>query len=156
MVRRADPKETVFTVFVGNITRWYSDYEAIKRALRLREPIEDFVRTAIRMNHDGERDGSARALENDQLLPKDWEYVRCVMDILEPFKTWTNRLQKKYCNGYVADILPAMDELLTDLERAKVFYQSAGQSNHLLTSINNAWDVLNRFVVSLPVLTASF
>jgi hypothetical protein len=30
MVKRADPKETVFTVFVGNITRWSSDYEAIK------------------------------------------------------------------------------------------------------------------------------
>jgi hypothetical protein len=46
LVKRADPKETVFTVFVGNVTRWSSDYEAIKRAFRLREPIEDFVRTA--------------------------------------------------------------------------------------------------------------
>jgi hypothetical protein len=102
------------------------------------------------MNHDGERDGSARALETDALMPEDCEYIRCVMELLEPFKTWTNRLQKKNCNGYVADILPATDELLWDLERAKVFYQRAGQSTHLITSIKNAWDVLKRFADSPP------
>jgi hypothetical protein len=144
LVKEIDPLETVHTVFVGNVTRWSSDYESLQRALRLREAIEDFVRSAIRLNQDGERDGSQRALQHDELMPEDWEILRCVKDLLEPFKEWTKRLQVRYSNGCVADILPAMDELLSKLEKAKAFYRAAGHSEHIITMINNGWDVLDR------------
>ena len=146
------PDETVFTPRVGNITRWSSDYEAIQRAFRLREPIEQFIREAIRLNLNGERNGSPEALSNDQLLPEDWVMLRCVMDILEPFKVWTNRLQLRYSNGCVADVLPAMDELLAHMEDMKAFYTQEGNSAQLVTSINNGWDILNKYVCGLPSL----
>jgi hypothetical protein len=138
------PDETVHTLKVGNITRWSSDYEAIGRALRLREAIDDFVHNAIRRNENGERSRNLEALQHDELLPEDWELLRCIKDILEPFKTWTNRLQVRYSNGCVADILPAMDELLQGLERAKAEYQAQGSSPELIAMINNGWDVLNK------------
>jgi hypothetical protein len=84
-VKQSYPEETVHTLKVGNITRWSSDYEAIKRALRLREAIDEFVHNAIRRNENGERGPSAAALQHDELLPEDWELLRCVMDLLEPF-----------------------------------------------------------------------
>ena len=146
------PDETVFTPCVGNITRWSSDYEAIQCTFRVREPIEQFIREAILLNLYGERNGSPEALSNDQLLHEDWVMLRCVMDILEPFKVWTNRLQLRYSNGCMADVLPAMDELLAHMEDMKAFYTQEGNSAQLVTSINNGWDILNKYVCSLPFL----
>ena len=146
MVRSMLPEETVHRVKLGNITCWSSDYEAIQRSFRLREPIEEFIRQAIRLNQNGERDVSEQALIHDELLPEDWELLRSVKDILEPFKEWTNRLQVRYANGCVADILPTMDELLSSLEDAKAFYTAEGNSAHLVAMINNGWDILNKYV----------
>jgi hypothetical protein len=67
------------------------------------------------------------------------------MEILEPFRKWTKRLQKKHANGCISDILPALDELQTHLEQAKVQYGSMTGS-HVLTMINNGWAVLDKFV----------
>ena len=41
------------------------------------------------------------------------------MEILESFAEWSTRLQVKYPNGSIANILPVMDELLEILENAK-------------------------------------
>jgi hypothetical protein len=147
VVRRLYPAETVHTVFVGNITRWSSDYESILRAFRLREAIEDYVRTAIRQNRHGERDiRNDNGLVHDELLPEDWTFLLCVKDILTPFKEWTLRLQVRYSNGCVADILPAMDELLAHLEDLKVQF---AEEPHLLTMINNGWSIMDKYH-SLP------
>jgi hypothetical protein len=145
LVKEIDPTETVFTIRVGNITRWPSDDEAIKRAFSLRGAIQHFARGAIRLNQDGERDAPLHGLQHDELMPEDLEFVGCVMEIFEPFKPWTNRLQGKYSNGFVAEILPAMEELLSDLEQAKLFYQAEGHSGHLITMVNHGWDVLNKY-----------
>jgi hypothetical protein len=118
-----------------------SDYESILRAFRLREAIEEFIREAIRLNKNGERDASAAALVNDELLPEDWDMLRCIMEILGPFKEWSTRLQVRYCNGCVADILPAMDDLFNVLEDAKLRYRAVPE---LIPMINNAWMVLDK------------
>ena len=142
VVRRLYPTETVHTVFVGNITRWFSDYESILRAFRLREAIEDYVRTAIRQNRNGERDiRNDNGLVHNELLPEDWAFLLCVKEILAPFKEWTLRLQVRYSNGCVADILPAMDELLAHLEDLKVQF---AEEPHLLTMINNGWSIMDK------------
>jgi hypothetical protein len=142
VIRRLYSTETVHTVFVGNITPWSSDYESILCAFRLREAIKDYVRTAIRQNRNGERDVcNNNGLVHDELLPQDWTFLLCVKDILAPFKEWTLCLQVRYCNGCVADILPAMDELLAHLEDLKVQF---AEEPHLLTMINNGWTIMDK------------
>lgn len=78
---------------------------------------------------------------NDELLPEDWDMLRCIMEILGPFKEWSMRLQVRYCNGCVADILPAMDDLFNVLEDAKLSYRAVPE---LIPMINNAWMVLDK------------
>jgi len=86
--------ETIFTVFVGNITRWSSDYESILRAFHLREVVDEFTNTAIRQNVNGEQDFNQQdALVHDELLARDWEFIASVKEILAPFKEWTLKLQ---------------------------------------------------------------
>jgi len=103
------------------------------------------VTQRIRQNRDGERDDLEHALKHDELAPEDWDELRIIMEILEPFREWTQRLQKKHANGCISDILPALDELLTHLEQAKVQYGSMTGS-HVLTMMNNGWAVLHKFV----------
>jgi len=142
-VRAHNPDETVFIPKIGNITRWSSDYESLERAFRLREPINDFITQSIGLNRDGERDNTEHALKHDELTPDDWDELRIVMDILEPFRRWTKLLQVKHANGCIADILPAMDELLSHLEQAKAQYATRVGS-HLVTMINNGWAILDK------------
>jgi hypothetical protein len=142
VVRRLYVDETVFTVFVGNITRWSSDYESILRAFRLREAVDEFTNAAIRQNVNGERDFNLQeALVHDELLPRDWEFLASVKEILAPFKDWTLKLQVRYSNGCVADILPAMDELLDHLELCRVQFRS---DEHLLAMVNQGWAILDK------------
>ena len=134
--------ETVFTVFVGNITRWSSDYESILCAFRLREAVDEFTNTAIRQNVNGERDFNQQdALVHDELLPRDWEFLASVKEILAPFKEWTLILQVRYSNRCVVDILPAMDELLDHLELCRVQFHS---NKHLLAMVNQGWVILDK------------
>jgi hypothetical protein len=144
LVKEIDPAEETTQIDIGNITPWFDDYEGIQQAFRLREAITEFVRSSIVSNQDGEKDDSDSALQHDELTPEDWEVLRCIKDILEPFKNWTERLTAQYGNGCVADILPVMDELLFGLEKAKVFYKGEGRSDQLMAMINNACDVLDR------------
>jgi len=134
--------ETVFTVFVGNITRWSSAYESILREFCLREAIDEFTNMAIRRNVNGERDFNLQeALVHDELLPRDWELLASVKEILAPIKEWTLKLQVRYSNGCVADILPAMDELLDHLEMCRVQFHS---KDHLLAMVNQGWAILDK------------
>jgi hypothetical protein len=112
----------------------------------LREAIDQFVHNAIRCNENGERGQGADVLQNDALHPEDWELLRCVMELLEPFKKFTLKLQGRYSNGCIADILPAMGGRLFGLEAAKIHYEKPGEfhSPELVMMINNAWDTLNR------------
>ena len=84
---------------------------------------------------------------HDELLPEDWAFLLCVKDILAPFKEWTLRLQVRYSNGCVSDILPAMDELLAHLEDLKVQFV---EEPHLLTMIINGWSIMDKYH-SLPL-----
>lgn len=135
---------------VGCITRWGGDYDALKRAFLLRDPIEEFVASAIR-NDAGEVDlRNPRALCLDELSRDDWEELRCILNILEPFKAWSLRLQGKCKNGALFDIFPAMDELLSHLEEAKVLYGNPNMhGDHLRGSINCAWAKLDKYFPSL-------
>jgi len=72
-------------------------------------------------------------------------------DILSPFKVWSILLQElisqKNCpNRFVADVFPAMDELLSHLEESQHDYSDNSViSSHIMSSINIAWSVLNKY-----------
>ena len=133
------------TPIVGCITRWGGDYDALKRAFLLRDPIEEFVASAIR-NNAGEVDmKNPHALCYDELSHDDWEELRSILHILEPFKAWSLRLQGKCKNGSLYELFPAMDELLSHLEEAKSLYADpALHGEHLRGSINSAWAKLDK------------
>ena len=134
----------------GNPTRWGSDYDALTRAFDLREPLEEFVASAIRRNEDGEHDGLPSSLQYDELSVSDWDTLRGIMDILEPFHHWQLKLQQKEHFGQIHDIFPAMDELLGQLEELKQLYESISRSHdtlHIRTSIYAAWLLLNKLVI---------
>lgn len=130
---------------VGCITRWGGDYDSLKRAFLLRDPIEEFVASAIR-NDTGEMDsGILHALSLDELTRDDWDELRSILHILEPSKAWSLRLQGKRRNGSLYDIFPAMDELLSHLETAKMLYANPElHGEHLHGSINCAWAKLDK------------
>jgi hypothetical protein len=67
------------------------------------------------------------------------------MEILEPFKAWSLKLQGKCKNGSLYEIFPAMDELLSHLKSVKIEYCDPSQySEHLRGAINNAWAKLDK------------
>lgn len=131
----------------GNTTRWEGDYDSLTRAFELREPLEEFVASAIRRNEDGEHDGLPTSLQYDELSISDWDTLRGIMDILAPFHVWQLKLQQKEHYGQLHDIFPTMDELLGHLEESKQLYESISRrhdTQHIRTSINAAWLVLNK------------
>jgi len=97
---------------------------------------------------------------NDKLTLDDWADLKIVDEVLEPFKYWTLRLEGNSTgnnrpNGFIADVLPAMDELLRDLEEAKALYRDGETySTHILTSINNAWSILNKYYMLTDLASA--
>ena len=147
MLQALGPNTKALALIHGNTPRWGGDYNSLTRAFDLREPLEDFVAAAIRRNEDGEYDGLPSSLQHDELTIRDWDTLRDIMDILEPFHRWQLKLQKKEHFGQLHDIFPAMDELLGQLEESKQLYESISRrhnTQHIRTFINAAWLVLNK------------
>ena len=141
---------------VGCITRWGGDNDALTRAFLLRDPIEEFVASAI-CNDCGHRDtNNLHALHHDELSREDWDELRSILNILEPFKAWSLRLQGKYQNGSLYEIFPTMDELLSHLEAAKDLYANpVKHGEHLRGSINNAWVKLDKYCFLWGLIVSS-
>jgi hypothetical protein len=134
----------VVGLILGNDTRWNGDYEAIVRALRLREPLEDFIAHAIRLERLPE--ASTASLRHDELTPDDWQELQFMVESLAPLKTWTLKLEKRGTPCQLSEVLPAFDELLSHFEERRNFHtHSENPSRHLVTSLNAAWTVLNKY-----------
>ena len=156
---------------VGNVTRWSSDADALKRAFDLRDILEGFIGTAITEErkakaHHIPQIGSSGSdiidldlidpdlITSDELTRDDWDDLAAILQILKPCCRLTLQLQgsgtqRNHANGYLARVLPAMDDLLAHLEDAKQTYSDTTvHSTHLLTSINHAWGILDKYVLS--------
>ena len=89
-------------------------------------------------------------ISTDELTLDDWEDLKLILGILEPFRRWTLLLQgigteRAQANGYIARVLPAIDELLSHLEDCKKQYSDPQcYSIHLTSSINRAWAILDK------------
>jgi hypothetical protein len=146
-VRQIHPETTSAALFHGNETRWGGDYDELVRELLHREALEEFVSTAIRHNLHGERDSLPNALKHDELSPEDWAILTDIMQFQQPFRKWQLKLQGYQIQGALYDVLPAMDELLLHMEDRKAAYtapQSDEVTRHMITSINNAWVLLDK------------
>lgn len=82
MTQEASPDTTAFLPIAANQTRWNSDYRAINRAIELRTPIELFVTRHLR-----------NGLHKDQLYTEDWNELKDISEILEPFYRTTKLLE---------------------------------------------------------------
>ena len=150
---------------VGNVTRWSSDADALDRAFELQDILNEFVGIAV----TEERQAKSRRTTNrdttiendrywnspelvtlDELTSEDWQDLAIILQILKPFRRLTLELQgtgslRNHANGYLARILPGMDDLLASLEEARPKYaDSSVYSIHILTSINHAWSILDK------------
>jgi hypothetical protein len=127
-------------LIMANDTRWNGDLAAISRALELREPLEDYIALEIRKSK-GARDDE---LNDDQLTADDWTDLHFIQEILEPFRKWSILLQGKG-GAYLHEIIPAFDELLSHLEQQRSYQKILAEpSPFITTSINNAWQKMNK------------
>ena len=101
--------------------------------------------------NDNEQD--PEYVSTDELTLDDWEDLKVISNILMPFKRISLYLQgmstnRNRANGYLSQVLPAMDELLSHLEDAKTRYSDSSiYSTHILTSINHACDILDKYIL---------
>jgi len=134
------PNTKAVSLIRSNTTRWGSDYDSLLRAFELRDQLEEFISRVLRRNEDQENDGSPTSLHLDELTPADWNILREIMHILQPFRKWQLILQSKMHFGQLHDIFPAMDELLYKLEESREH-----DLPHIRTSVDLAWNVLNKY-----------
>ena len=147
-VRQLHPESTSAALVHGNEPRWGGDYDELVRALLPREALEAFVSTAIRHNLHGERNSLPNALKHDELSPEDWVILTEIMQFLQPFRKWQLMLQGYQTQGALYDVFPAMDELLLHMEDRKAAYtalQSDEVTRRMITSINTAWVLLDKY-----------
>ena len=89
-------------------------------------------------------------ITSDELTRHDWDDLATILQILKAFRRLTLQLQgtgtkTDHANGYLARVLPAIDDLLAHLEDAKHIYSDTTvHSTHLLTSINHAWGIVDK------------
>jgi hAT family protein len=120
-----------------NTTRWNSQYNAIKAAIRLRPRLRLFC--------DTYRD----VLKADVLSEKDWEELQLIYDALEGFADVTLQIQSRADDGHHGSLwewLPAIECLKDELEDA---IQAAKELGTLEDPINiarqNAYEKLDKY-----------
>ena len=86
---------------VGSIIWWGGDYDSLVWAFLLQDAIKDFMILEIRSqklgktSHQKEKESQNYSIDNDELTVDDWEELREMKDILEPFRKWSLILQEK-------------------------------------------------------------
>jgi hypothetical protein len=139
----------------------------LERAFVLREALGGFIEAAVqeqrqkRAEREGIEDGGSQVDQDnpdliaaDELTSKDWEDLKIIFEILQPFRRWTRELQlqgtgtgRVHANGYlqVARALLIMDDLLAHLEESKQRYSDTTvYSAHILSSLNHARAVFEK------------
>ena len=129
------PFETAFLPITNNVTRWNSDFRAIKRAIRLQSSIDIYI-TTVR-----QRTTNSNSTALEVITSEDWNLLRDIVQILEPFHQLTLDLQGHRENGTLYDICPAMDSLLSHLEETQGLFS---ESTILVQSLQLAWEKLRK------------
>ena len=101
------PVKPGLQLLLDNATRWNSAFISIRRALRLKEPLQLYLA--------GDNDISRQ----DYLTNDDWDVLRQIYDGLEPFWDTTTDLQsyaKRGAQGVIWEVLPCLEMLLYHTE----------------------------------------
>jgi hypothetical protein len=125
-----------------NATRWNSAYSMLDRAIRLQIYLDMYVSPAE----------SGLDLQEDALSTSEWEFLRLMHDLLQPFQRHTKEMEGHGKDGkraVLADAIPTLDMLRAHLlgqyakheERADM----SEASRILCTSINNGLDHLEKY-----------
>jgi len=97
-----------------NDPRWNSDYQAIRRALFLRDAVDSLI-----IGHLVD-ENTMPGLEHHIIEPDDWSYLPGIAEILSPFELCTKELEGKWQYGELYDGFCVHDKLLAHLEERKV------------------------------------
>jgi hypothetical protein len=123
--------EPALMLVADNDTRWNSTYDMIWAAVKQRERIDAFVAKTLK-------------LEEDALSEQDWQDLKDMLALLEPFKEVTMIGQEKGSRyGSIASTLWAFDILLESLEKAKERIKST--ENTFRKAIERAWSLLDKY-----------
>jgi hypothetical protein len=106
-----------------------STYNSISRAIRLQDSISIYT-----VEIDDE-------LANDALVRTDWDELKEMMRILQPFKNLT--LEGEGRQASVWQTLPTLEDLLIDLEDIKERYKLYDPA--MSVAINRVWVVIERY-----------
>jgi hypothetical protein len=85
------------------------------------------------------------------LQQDDWQQLQEIYDALKPFWRITLRIQRyasQGSHGVIWEVLPAFEWLLSHVEKQAAALnrvQRGRQQNPLLTSYQNAWEVLQKY-----------
>ena len=147
--------EKLYEAAVDGGIRWNSTEFMIERALKLRNAVDLYVFDQLQTDNKS-------TLRDDVLKPTDWADLSQFLEVLQPFKFATKRLEGNASigsHGVLWEVIITIDFLLEKLEgyRARLQLQdtedtvsdkedkAAEDREHFKTSINQAWAVLNKY-----------
>ena len=114
-----------------NDTHWGITYEMIRSATKAKDCVK------MLMN-------SVDELANDRLTEEEQGQLEEILQLLEPFQVFTKRLQgKNTSHGSLLSVLPAMDCLLSHLEKAKE--KSRPRDTPFQCAIEKSWSTLDKY-----------
>lgn len=145
----------------------------IYRAYQLRTALDEFLdfeqsrhirnlRTlpALSQTSDDREARTTRLIFRHRMSSDEWAIVNEILEILEPLKAFTKRLEgrpsEETAHG-IADVYPAIILILEQLETLKVQHASSQEGAAFWVAIENAWSKANDYYAKLddtPVYTA--
>jgi len=153
------------------ILRWNSTRDMLYRARELRTSLDEFLdqeqydrsrsrRTTRSPDEVDNRIGNAIFAE--RLKNDDWAIINEVIDMLEPLKQFTKRMEgrpsEETANG-IRDVYDSVRLILEHLETLKLQYSESGETGMAFwAAIEAAWSKANEYYTALddtPVYTAA-
>lgn len=141
-------------------TRWNSIELAIKRAIKLQDPINRIVGDEVlkqtmywaKVTKNGTKDPPARVRKQPDIIRNyltgdDWATLTKYLAILKPLWIATKRLEGRLKEGKFGslwEVLPTFEYLLDQFERFKVQYEHHPEP-HFRHNINAAWLKLTEY-----------
>jgi hypothetical protein len=120
-------------VILDNSTRWNSAYDSIHRGIQLYTAISMFS-----VDYEA-------GLGQDVLSKNDWDELKQIREVLQPFKDLTIYLQSRASkgeHGSIWETLPAIELLLGHIEALR---DKAISGSVMAVALNHCWSVLTKY-----------
>ena len=140
------------------------------RARELRNALDEFLdleyaaqirSTRVSQSDDGVENQITNLIFTNRLGNNDWAIINEVLDMLEPLKYFTKRIENRpsehTANG-IRDVYDSLQYILSQMEKLKVEYSESSTSAIFWAAIEHAWAKANEYYTKLdnsPVYTAA-